>query len=203
MLAGPLSPHLCAECGFPQRVTVVDNYFSVFDSVSKFDPDLAAVQKRFYELSRALHPDRFAKLGGQAMQASLERMSFLNDAYRTLGSKQTLRAYLLKLEGVAVPSDRAVRPPLELAEAWFDLQDSVMENPESAAERLDEFGSRLSVLECETHEGLASLEREYNNSGERAYLERLALEIHSQSYLTSMARDLERLRGRLGVKKVS
>jgi hypothetical protein len=92
---------------------------------------------------------------------------------------------------------------MELAEAWFELQDSLLEAPESAGERLAEFERRLAELRHQGAQALATIERQADQAAEshegrpdRELLERLAREIQSQSYLKSMERDVERIRKR-------
>ena len=62
--------------------------------------DLEDLQKRFYELSRKLHPDLSARADRQEQEWSLEQSSLLNDAYRTLKDPIRRTEYLLQLEGV-------------------------------------------------------------------------------------------------------
>ena len=107
------------------------NYFTVLGVEKKFAQDLSRLEKNYYLLSRALHPDRFTGASAAAKEHSLARMSFLNDAYRTLKDSEERRAYYLNLEKIASPSSsaQASKPPMppELAESWFDLQDALME----------------------------------------------------------------------------
>ena len=43
-----------------------------------------ALENDFYDLSRKLHPDLYARAGAKEQEWSLEQSSLLNDAYRTL-----------------------------------------------------------------------------------------------------------------------
>jgi len=54
----------------------------------------------FRSLSRQFHPDYFYNASAAERLASLERSSYLNDAYRTLKQPIPRIAYLLELEGV-------------------------------------------------------------------------------------------------------
>lgn len=170
--------------------------------------DLAALEKRFYELSRAAHPDRFASSGQAELQrASLERMSLLNEAYRTLRDRDLSREYLLKLEGVLAAGATAPSGvPAELAEDWFELQESVLESPEEAATRLEQFGAKLRALQeavaAELLENDARIDASIESSGgisgrpERKLLDAALAAIQRRSYLRSMERDLQRIQSR-------
>jgi len=76
------------------------NYFEFFELPTKLVIDTAALEKKFYALSRQLHPDRFAAKPPSEQEAALKKSSLLNDAYRTLKDPIVRTEYLLKLEGV-------------------------------------------------------------------------------------------------------
>src|SRR6476620_11048898 len=78
---GPQAQHVCVQCGTPQPLLDSETYFTALGVPKKFNLDHAEVEKRFYEISRALHPDRFTNADIQSRVLSLERMSFLNRAY--------------------------------------------------------------------------------------------------------------------------
>jgi molecular chaperone HscB len=89
----------CASCGKVQPPAPVD-YFTFFGLAPKLNLDAAALEKDFYELSRKLHPDLYARAVSQEQEWSLEQSSMLNDAYRTLRDPIKRTEYLLHLEGV-------------------------------------------------------------------------------------------------------
>lgn len=126
--------HFCEACGKVQPPAPID-YFGFFGLPRKLNIDLGALEREFYKLSRKLHPDVYARAGGQEQQWSLEKSSKLNDAYRTLKDPVARTEYLLKLEGVQLEeqskaaTDKArqtgeqkkqVVPP-ELLEEVFEL----------------------------------------------------------------------------------
>jgi len=77
-----------------------NTYFTQFSLPLHLRINLAALEKRFYALSRRLHPDRFAAKSAEEQAAALGESSRLNDAYRTLKEPIARTEYLLKLEGV-------------------------------------------------------------------------------------------------------
>ena len=60
------------------------DYFAFFDLPVKLGIDVTALEKRFYAMSRRLHPDRFASRPAAEQEEALAESSRLNDAYRTL-----------------------------------------------------------------------------------------------------------------------
>jgi molecular chaperone HscB len=66
--------------------------------------DTGALEQKYRELSRQFHPDYFYSAPSSERLASLERSSYLNDAYRTLKDPIARIEYLLELEGLGVGS---------------------------------------------------------------------------------------------------
>ncbi|MBC7691053.1 MAG: hypothetical protein H7222_04740 [Methylotenera sp.] len=196
--AGPESGAESAQAAV--RVAEAEDYFQAFGVSRKFEQDRKALEKRFYDLSRILHPDRFssAAFGPEARRLSLERMSYLNQAWSTLKSPQLLRDYLLGLEGfdTSKPQGNA-QIPMELAESWFELQDAVMEEPDTALARVQDFELGLRKLSLSNAAAILELEKSHDSQGGRDLLKELGEKIRSESYLRSLERDVERLKNTL------
>jgi len=191
LVQGELAPHICTACGMPQPVSVSEDYFSAFGIPRRFGVDRQELEKRFYRISRALHPDRFTGAGVEANHLSLKRMSFLNQAYGSLKDRARLREYLLECEGIVGEKPSI---PAELAESWFEIQDLLMEDPEVAVRKLADFEGELNRLKEATERRLCSLEKEYDLQPAHHLLEKLAKELQSQSYLKSIEKDVERIK---------
>lgn len=99
---------LCVACGAPQPVSshgARADHFAVLGVEPRYDVDLSALEARYKELSRELHPDRFAKADPRARRASLQRTVQLNEAWRTLKTPLMRAEYLLGLAGVRIATD--------------------------------------------------------------------------------------------------
>jgi molecular chaperone HscB len=102
------------------------NYFELYDIPVSFAPDPAEVKKKFYELSRKYHPDRFT-LSDDATKIEVLRMSALNnDAYKTLNNADATMAYILKLNGMLEEEEKYSLPPAFLME-MMDLNEAISE----------------------------------------------------------------------------
>jgi molecular chaperone HscB len=93
----------------------------------RFDLDAGVIEERYRELSRKLHPDRFAKADAKARVLSLQAATALNDAYRMLRDPVKRAEYLLSLEGIEIGENEAVDPELlgevlELRETLADAR---------------------------------------------------------------------------------
>ena len=61
-----------------------NSFFTLFQLPEHLNLDVVELEKKFYALSRRLHPDRFAAKPASEQEAALAASSNLNDAYRTL-----------------------------------------------------------------------------------------------------------------------
>ncbi len=76
--------------------------FALLGAPRRFDLDLAVVEKSHRELSRALHPDKFAQTGASERRASLEKAATVNEAWRIVRDPIRRAEALFRLEGLAV-----------------------------------------------------------------------------------------------------
>jgi molecular chaperone HscB len=92
--------HFCPQCTKILTLGRQGDYFSFLGVPRKLNLDVADLEQRFRALSRQFHPDYFYNATPAERRASLERSSYLNDAYRTLRQPVTRLEYLLSVEGM-------------------------------------------------------------------------------------------------------
>ncbi len=92
----------CPACRKIQPVGRNEDPFSLLGLEREYAVDMGELDRRFRELSRQLHPDRFARAEPRERRLSLERSTRLNDAYRSLKDWRRRAAYLLRLAGTDV-----------------------------------------------------------------------------------------------------
>jgi molecular chaperone HscB len=81
------------------------NPFEVLGLEPRFVIDRKALEARYRELQKALHPDRHVGAGASTRRMSLERAVTVNEAYRVLGDDLRRAEALLTLRGGAVAQD--------------------------------------------------------------------------------------------------
>jgi len=108
----------------------MNDFFQVFGLERRLAIDTAALQRRFYELSRQWHPD-FHQAQPPAEQAqALEESARVNAAYRALRDPIARVEYLIRLEeGRQTREGAAVKPkaPPDLLAEMFEIQESLEE----------------------------------------------------------------------------
>jgi molecular chaperone HscB len=206
LLEGVLAQHVCPKCSRPQPLRSEESYFDALGVLKRFKQNDAQLEKVFYEVSRALHPDRFTHAGVEVLQRSIQRMSFLNEAYRTLKSPVLLRDYLLHGNGIRAQSgdSPASRPqssklPMELAEMWFEIQDLLLDDPAAAKDRLVGFEKELTELQHALDQKIQSLENQYDQKADQGIegqdlLVELDEVLKKENYLKSMKKDVDRIK---------
>jgi molecular chaperone HscB len=78
----------------------VADHFETLGVARTFRLDETALETRYRELSRLLHPDRHAAGGPTARRLALEKTIAVNDAYRALKDPARRAGYLLQLHGI-------------------------------------------------------------------------------------------------------
>ncbi|HEY6098811.1 MAG TPA: Fe-S protein assembly co-chaperone HscB [Anaeromyxobacter sp.] len=128
---------LCQACRKIQPVGRAEDYFSILGLPREFTLDVHDLERRFRELSRHLHPDRFARAEPRERRLSLERATRLNDAYRYLKDWRLRAAYLLKIAGTDVFAEgRTFADPDFLEEQLEWREELALAQADGDAERL-------------------------------------------------------------------
>jgi len=137
----PVDVHFCPQCSQILTINRHGDYFAFLGVPRKLNLDASDLEQRFRALSRQFHPDYFYNATPVERRASLERSSYLNDAYRTLKNPVARVEYLLGLEGFSArgPGDNvdnvdhadrrqdAAKVPAKLLEEVFALNEELDE----------------------------------------------------------------------------
>jgi len=125
----PVDAHFCPQCTKILSIGRHGDYFSFLGLPRKLNLEPAELEQRFRTLSRQFHPDYFYNATPSERRASLERSSYLNDAYRTLKHLIARVEYLLQLEGFVArsPEEATAKVPPALLEEVFALNEELDE----------------------------------------------------------------------------
>jgi len=125
----PVDAHFCPQCTKILSLGRHGDYFAFLGLPRRLGVDAADLEKRFRDLSRQFHPDYFYNATPVERRASLERSSYLNDAYRTIKNPVSRIDYLLTVEGMGVagPQEASKAVPPALLEEVFALNEELDE----------------------------------------------------------------------------
>jgi molecular chaperone HscB len=100
---------LCAGCGTVQPPDNQADAFQVLGVERRYGQDIGDLERRYKNLTKILHPDRWARADARARRSSLERSVQLTHAWRVLRDPIERAEYLLALDkveiGGTVPQD--------------------------------------------------------------------------------------------------
>jgi molecular chaperone HscB len=125
----PVDAHFCPQCTRILSLGRHGDYFAFLGVPRKLNLDPTDLERRFRDLSRQFHPDYFYNATPAERRASLERSSYLNDAFRALKNPVTRVEYLLEIEGMAArgPQEASKAVPSALLEEVFAFNEELDE----------------------------------------------------------------------------
>jgi molecular chaperone HscB len=134
--------------------------FAILGIERSFGVDLAVTEKRHRELSRALHPDRYADAGAAERRLTLAKAIEVNEAWRVVRDPITRAEALFALAGVAVGEQNEPKPGPALLMEAMDRREALAEarakRDLAAIDHLaGEVAARKSQVEAKLGEGFA------------------------------------------------
>jgi molecular chaperone HscB len=208
----PLHEHFCPQCSRILALGRHGDYFAFFGLPRKLTIAQDDLERRFRELSRKFHPDYYYNATPAERLASLERSSYLNDAYRALRVPATRIEHLLAIEGL--PSTKsegesgAAKVPPALLEEVFELNEELDEireqreagaEPTSLASRLDAARAPIERKREEHEQQIEALSARWDGLPEsatpaerRAALEALRETLLERTYINNLLATIER-----------
>ncbi len=194
----PVDAHFCPQCTKILSLGRHGDYFAFLGIPRHLTFDAAELDQRFRDLSRQFHPDYFYNATPAERRASLERSSYLNDAYRTLKSPVMRAEYLLRLEGLNTTASATPPGLLEEVFALNEELDEIRALRASGAPR-DEIAARLATArepierKRDQHEAdLKALSAKWDATGDRQVLEALRDRVLERNYITNLLDGIER-----------
>ena len=213
----PVDEHFCPQCSRILALGRHGDYFSFFGLPRRLVIDQGLLERRFRDLSRQFHPDYFYNASPSERLASLERSSYLNDAYRALRNPISRIEHLLAIEGLppaksedpsAGSGQVAAKVPPELLEEVFELNEQLDEiresresgtDPSGLRDRLDSARKPIDLKREEHERKVESLSAQWDQqvdagdaTGRRATLEALRERLLERNYINNLLATIDR-----------
>jgi molecular chaperone HscB len=135
--------YFCGQCVKVQPLSKDIDYFTCLGLPRKLNIDTGTLETKFYEMSRAFHPDFFEGKTEMERAVSLANSATLNQAYRTLKDPILRVEYLLRLEAGSA-KDIPAKAPTDLFELLLAIQEQ-LEELQAAKSQSDSAVPRLTA----------------------------------------------------------
>ena len=135
-----------------------DDPFALLGLAPAYELDLAALERAYFERSKALHPDRFAGAPAAERVAVLSRSRALNDAYQLLRKPASRAEYLLERVGLTIGDNEQLDPAflMEILELREELAEARVAGDAALVEKLQR---AMQARRTETLDALPALFR--------------------------------------------
>jgi len=205
----PVDEHFCPNCSRIQSLGRHGDYFAFLGLPRQLVLDAQDLDRRFRDLSRKFHPDFYYNATPAERLASLERSSYLNDAYRALKQPVSRIEHLLTIEGLPIgkSDDGTAKVPPGLLEEVFALNEemdeirSLRESGTDAATltaRLTTARKPIEAKRDEHERALVEASEQWDRQADapadqrRATLETLRQLLLERNYITNLLGAIER-----------
>lgn len=164
--------------------------FELFDLPRRFAQERSAIDTRWKELQREVHPDRFASEGAAAQRVAMQWSVRINEAYQRLKDPQRRAAYLCELHGMPIRAeDNTAMPPAFLMQQmeWREALEEAKTLAEiDALERAVQQAQKAGLERCAT---LIDTEQDFAGA---------AQQVRALMFIARFAQDVEQRQDQLG-----
>ncbi|HVV44194.1 MAG TPA: Fe-S protein assembly co-chaperone HscB [Bryobacteraceae bacterium] len=160
------------------------DYFEAFGMPRQLEIDNKDLEKKFYALSRKLHPDLFARKSAKEQADALEASAVLNDAYRVLREPIARALYVLKQEGLDIGEQGTKDVPPELLEEVFELNMALED--ENATDEVLAARARFEGMRDEIDAAMKGQFAEWDRTHQRSALDAIRGQLNRRKYITNL-----------------
>ena len=165
------------------------DYYEFFDIPRALAIDIKDLEKRFYALSRQLHPDLFSRKPAREQEYALEASAILNDAYRTLRDPVARALYVLKQEGFDIAEQGTKDVPPELLEEVFELNMAIEElrsGDDDALPQLEAATLRFESMQHQIDSAMQVSFAAWDAAHDQASLDEIRSQLNRRKYITNL-----------------
>lgn len=188
---------VCPACGKLQPARPRDAFAVLGLGTPRYHLDEQAIEKAWRELSRKVHPDRFAKADPRERRFALEQTTQLNDARKTLKHPTRRAEYLFKQAGYTVPGEEAGKHgagevlPLEFYEQVMDDREALGEARQQGPEAVQKLADRVLAQKEQTLSLVEAAFTAWEASGDSQVLAPAVVELAKVKYFDRFIDEVE------------
>lgn len=171
-------------------MNINDTDFELFAVPATFAQDRAALDARWKELQREVHPDRFAAQGAAAQRVAMQWSVRINEAYQRLKNPLGRAAYLCELNGAPVQAETNTAMPPEFLMQQMEWREALNEASDEAA--LDALQAQVDASRARA---LSSLDWLIDEKGDYAAA---AAQVRALMFIERFAAEVDQRFDRLG-----
>ena len=173
-------------------ISLMMNYFELFDLPSSFELDLNELRLKYLELQRIVHPDKFANASERERLLSVQKTAEINDGYSMLKSPITRAEHLLALADIELAHEhQTLKDPMFLMHQ-MELREQLEDIPSASDPEQEIIDFQLQI---DTF--IAQFEQQFIqlfNDGSQQALDSAADHVRKLKFMLKLAaeaRDLE------------
>ena len=164
--------------------------FALFGVPQRFAQERSALDARWKELQREVHPDRFAAQGAAAQRVAMQWSVRINEAYQRIKDPQRRAAYLCELNGAPIRAEDNTAMPAQFLMQQMEWREALDEADSAAA---------LDALEGEVRQARQdALERCATLIDDQHDYAAAAQQVRALMFIARFAQDIERRQDLLG-----
>ena len=164
--------------------------FELFGVPQCFAQERSALDARWKELQREVHPDRFAAQGAAAQRVAMQWSVRINEAYQRIKDPQRRAAYLCELHGAPIRAEDNTAMPAQFLMQQMEWREALDDAHTAAA--LDALEAQVRQVRQETLANCAALidvQHDYTGA---------AQQVRALMFIARFAQDIERRQDQLG-----
>lgn len=135
-------------------------YFELFNLPITLNVDTSGLSKKYFELQRRYHPDRFGQSTEAEKEEALQVSSQINSAYKILKDQDETIKYVLQLKGLLEEEEKYQLSPdflMEVMELNEELEEGMTETIQAKIDQLKkELYATVETIITDYQEGLTS-----------------------------------------------
>ncbi|KAL6267662.1 hypothetical protein P5V15_000737 [Pogonomyrmex californicus] len=180
----------CSKCKVLQELPQNLNYFDIMGIKRNYNVANEEIHRRYRELQKILHPDKFGNKSEKERQISEKLSSLINKAYSTLAHPLKRGLYMLQLKGISIPEGTTNLNPEFLME--------IMERNEEIENAIEDKDKILKFAK-ESKELLDKLSKQVADAFNKEDIETATKILIKMKYYDTVDNRLKKLKHDLGI----